>query len=94
MILQFLLNYFLNEYKNGEFKPLYDLLEQNNFDILSALKNSKPQDFAPIVRAFFEKGEKNNNAPEDFSFEGVSPIKSFADSEIVSSLNAYFSSPI
>ncbi len=94
MILQFLLNYFLTEYKNGEFKPLYDLLEANDFDLISALKNAKPQDFAPLLRTFFERKNQNKSAPEDCTFGGVEPIKNFADSEIVSTLNAYFSCPI
>ncbi len=93
MILQFLLNYFLSEYKDGEFKPLYDLLEQNGFDLFSALKNAKPETFAPLIRAFFQKTAKENSTSEEFSFEGATPIENFADREIVSSLNAYFSMP-
>ncbi len=90
MILEFLLNFFLNEYKDGEFKPLYDLLSANNFDVFSALKNAKPQDFAPLIKVFFKKNSSNENTPESFTFEGVSPIKNFADEKIVLALNEYF----
>ena len=93
MILQFLLNYFLTEYDNVKFKHLYYLLEANNFDLLTLLKNAKPQDLAPLFASFF-KNNKNNNATEDFSFDGVEPIINFADKRIVETLNAYLSQSI
>ena len=91
MILEFLLNYFLTEYKDGEFRPLYDLLSANNFDIFSALKSAKPQDFAPLVKLFMQGKSENINTPESFSFKGVNPIKTFADENIISTLNTFFS---
>ncbi len=92
MILQFLLNFFLTEYKNGEFKPLYELLEQNSFDLKKCLQNANPETLAPIFKSFMQKFNKQKDTPTEFPCEGVSPIKSFADNEIVSSLNEYFSS--
>lgn len=91
MILEFLLNYFLTEFNEGEFKPLYDLLSANNFDIFSTLKSAKPQDFAPLIKLFMRGKSENINTPESLSFEGVNPIKNFADENIISTLNTYFS---
>ncbi|MBQ7339778.1 MAG: hypothetical protein IJW43_02855 [Clostridia bacterium] len=93
MILQFLLNYFLTEYGDGAFKPLYELLEENSFDIVKALKNAKPENFAPLISKFLSSADNSSTAPvfsEDFENKTL-PVASFADVEIVNSLNQYFS---
>ena len=92
MILQFLLNYFLTEYKNGSLKPIYDLLEQNSFDVFKALKNARLENLAPIISAFINSAPSNENSFQSSDFAvGTSPILSIADKEVVSTLNQYFS---
>lgn len=92
MILQFLLNYFLTEYGDGAFKPLYKLLEENSFDIVKALKNAKPENFAPLVSKFLEGGNSLSTPVFNDSVENkTTPVASFTDVEIVNSLNQYFS---
>lgn len=92
MILQFLLNYFLTEYGDGVFKPLYELLEENSFDIIKALKNAKPENFAPLVSKFLESGSPPSTAVFNDNVENkTTPVASFTDVEIVNSLNQYFS---
>ncbi len=92
MILQFLLNYFLTEYANGELKPLFELFEKNEFDIKKVLKNVNPKDIMPIISTFFKNATHKTNAPESEFFGGVEPIKNFADTEIVETLNYFFTS--
>lgn len=92
MILQFLLNYFLTEYGDGAFKPLYELLEENSFDIVKALKNAKPENFAPLVSKFLEGGNSLSTPVFNDNVENkTTPVASFTDVEIVNSLNQYFS---
>ena len=92
MILQFLLNYFLTEYGSGKFKPLLELFEKNDFDIKRVLQNINPKDIMPILSEFLKSGIGKNNPPENEVFEGLEPIKNFADSEVVETLNYFFSS--
>lgn len=91
-ILRFLLSFFENEYQNGKYKPIIELLKNNNFDFGSLLKNFNMSDFAPIIEAFVEKNEKKPS--EDFSSDdnGLLPISSFADSDVIYSLNKFFAS--
>lgn len=95
MILQFLLNYFLSEYKEGAFKPLYELLEQNSFDIFKALKNAKVETFAPLISSFLNSAPSKETFNSSNVFEtknGLQPINSLAHKEIVYTLSQYFSS--
>ena len=91
MILQFLLNYFLTEYKNGSLKPIYDLLEQNSFDVFKALKNARLENLAPIISAFINSAPSFDTPFNSADAVGISPILSVADQEVVASLNQYFS---
>ena len=91
MILQFLLNYFLTEYMDGELKPLLELFEKNDYDVKKVLKNVNPKDIMPLLSTFLKKGTSKTKAPESEVFGGIEPIKNFADSEIVETLNCFFS---
>ncbi len=95
MILQFLLNYFLTEYGGGELKPVYELLEKNSFDIKKAIREIKPDMLIPLIRKFLSFSSNSTPPPNTGTpavYSGVSPIENFADSEIIRSLNGYFSS--
>lgn len=92
MILQFLLNYFLTEYSGGELKPLLELFEKNDFDIKRVIQNINPKDIIPLISTFLKGGIGKNKAPESEVFGGIEPIKNFADSEIVETLNYFFAS--
>ena len=46
----------------------------------------------PILSEFLKSGIGKNNPPENEVFEGLEPIKNFADSEVVETLNYFFSS--
>ena len=89
-ILQFLLNFFLEQYGNGKFKEIFNFLKANNFDVNNALKNIKPENLTPIVKAFMN--DNKNSHKENFSSPcGLTPIAKIADKEIVYTLNKYFS---
>lgn len=87
-ILQFLLNFFLEEYGDKSFAPILESLKNNSFDIASTLKNLNPQTLTPILKTFMNFG--NNKAPENLGAQGLNPIVGFADEKIVRSLNKYF----
>ena len=78
-ILQFLINFLVDEYLT-DFKPIVDFLKDNDFNPIKTLKNITPEKIAPIVKTFTSK----NKTTESF---GLSPITSVADSEIIRSLN-------
>ncbi len=91
-ILQNLLSFFLNEYNGGKFKPIFDLLKNNSFDIKKALGNLNLEAIAPLIQEFM----KNNNSRQTQSVcrdYGLNPIAKIADKDIVYTLNQYFYSP-
>ena len=63
--LQFILN-FLTGGSQGQFKELFTLLEQNNFNLQEVIKNLDFEKLAPILSAF--SGE-NEAGSFDFSKE-------------------------
>ncbi len=89
MILEFILKYFLSSF-GEQFEPIIKLFEQNGFDIKQTLKNAKPEDFAPLLRLLIKPSLTN---PINLSVEPdkTTPIENFADKEIVSTLNCFFS---
>lgn len=89
-ILQILLSFFLNNYKGGALKPVFDILKNNSFDIGKVLKSLNPQILEPIMKEFFS-GQNKPNPTENVGFgEGLKPIACFADKDIVYTLNRYF----
>lgn len=89
-ILQFLLNFFLEEYGDKSFAPIFESLKNNSFDIASTLKNLNPETLTPILKTFMNFGK--NKAPNtNLGAQGLNPIINFADEKIVRSLNKYFS---
>lgn len=91
-ILQNLLSFFLNQFNDGKFKPLFELLKNNSFDIKKALGNLNLDAIAPIIQ---ELMKNNNSRPtqtvgRDY---GLNPIAKIADKDIVYTLNQYFYSP-
>ncbi len=86
-ILQFLLNFFLENNNNEELKPFINLLKENDYDIKKVMQNFSLEKAMPKVMEFFKK----NNTPTQNVFEsGLKPISNIADKEIVYTLNRYF----
>ena len=86
--LQFILN-FLTGGSQGQFKELFTLLEQNNFNLQEVIKNLDFEKLAPILSAF--SGEKEAGS-FDFSKEPtypLAPIAAVADRDIDYALNRY-----
>lgn len=94
-ILQNLLSFFINEYNGGKFKPLFELLKNNSFDIKKALSNLNLDAIAPVIQEFMKNvGTPNQNYENSFSESfGLNPIAKIADKDIVYTLNQYFYSP-
>lgn len=92
-ILQSLLSFLLNEYGDGNFKPIFNLLKENSFDITKVLKNLKPETITPIIKEFLSKNNKSPTQTVGQGF-GLNPIAKIADKEIVYTLNKFFSEPI
>lgn len=85
-ILQFLLNFFLNELGIEDATSLFGL-KDGNFDLKSFLNNLSPEKVAPIIETVF-KNANEKSPPENFG--GLAPIASIADRDIIYSLNGYF----
>lgn len=89
-LLQFLLSFFVEEYGGGKFKPVFDLLKNNSYDLKKTISELKPETVAPIIQAF--SSLKNASVkPAPVSEVGLSPLNGVADAKILESLNAYFS---
>lgn len=90
-ILQFLLSFFLEEYGGGKYKGVYEFLKENSFDVKKAFSSLNPEKVAPIIKDFMSVGKQES--PFGFTEEanGLNPVKSFADDEIIEVLNDYFS---
>jgi hypothetical protein len=86
-ILQFLLSFLVNEF-GGEYKELFENFQKNGFNLQELLKSIKPEMIAPLIKKLFST-EKNFNPSYKERVEGLSPIKSFADENIISTLNQY-----
>lgn len=89
-LLQFLLSFFVEEYGGGKFKPVFDLLKNNSYDLKKTFSELKPETVAPIIQAF---SSLKNDSGKTVSENGVglSPLNGVADEKILRSLNAYFS---
>ena len=91
-ILQNLLSFFLNEYNGGKFKPLFDLLKNNSFDIKKAISNLNLDAIAPLIQEFMQKNNPTQTQSVGRDY-GLNPIAKIADKDIVYTLNQYFYSP-
>ncbi len=93
-ILQNLLSFFINEYDGGKFKPIFELLKNNSFDIKKALSHLNLDALAPLIQEFFKHSNTDNkNQPFTPQFTqgfGLNPIAKIADKDIVYTLNQYF----
>ena len=93
-ILQNLLSFFINEYDGGKFKPLFELLKNNSFDIKKALHHLNLDAIAPFIQEFLKHGNLNNksqtSSPSFSQGVGLNPIAKIADKDIVYTLNQYF----
>ncbi len=73
----------------GAWKPVFDLLKENSFDIRRTLSSLTPEKAAPIIKAFLssrpEPGKNSGAAPA----YGTAPISNIADKDIVYALNRY-----
>ena len=88
-LLQFLLSFFVEEYGGGNFKPVFDLLKNNSYDLKKTVSELKPETIAPIIQAFSSlKNNSVKSAPANGV--GLSPLNGVADEKIIESLNAYF----
>ena len=87
-ILQFLLSFLANEYGQGKYKSLFELLQQNSFDIKSTLKNADLSTLAPVFMDFMSMQIKNSPHPVGESF-GLLPLDNIADKKIIECLNCY-----
>ncbi len=88
-ILQNLLSFFLNEYNGGKYKPIFDLLRNNSFDIKKTLSNLNLDAVAPLIKEFMQQNNTRpvQNTERDY---GLNPIAKIADKDIVYTLNQYF----
>lgn len=92
-ILQNLLSFFIKEYDGGKFKPIFELLKNNSFDIKKALGNLNLDDIAPLIQEFFKYNNTNDKSKSSAVFSqgfGLNPIAKIADKDIVYTLNQYF----
>ena len=91
-ILQFLLSYILKENNLGALSPILEKLKDGNFDLKNIISNINPQTIFPLISSLMGSFTENKN-PSSFSSkeEGLTPLSSFADREIVDCLNCYFS---
>ena len=88
-MFQTLLTFFLNNYNGGSLKPIFDLFRENSFDISKVVKSLNPEILAPIIKQF--TSAKKTNPTESVGFgEGLKPIATFADKDVVYTLNKYF----
>ena len=89
-ILQFLTNFFIEQFKDSSFTPILCLLKDNCFDLRKTFANLSPQTVAPIIQAFMSMA--NNKSPTETVGQSscLKPIENIANSEIVSTLNTYF----
>ena len=85
-IIYFLLSFFLSEYEGGKFKPLFDLLKDNSFDLKKTFSSLTPEILAPLIFSLFgikntEDSEKNTrtdiNENTDGSTEEDEEIEAF-----------------
>ncbi|MBQ8197420.1 MAG: hypothetical protein IJZ73_05110 [Clostridia bacterium] len=93
-ILQFLISFFLEEYKDSNFAPILCHLKDNGFDLRRAFSSLKPDMVAPVIRAFMQG--INKNTPTETVGQDMydKPILNFADKEIVNNLNRYFNQSV
>lgn len=90
-IIKFLLSFFLNEYGGKDLTSIYELLERNSFDIGKTLKNLTPETIAPVIKVITENFSNKKTPTETVGEKvGLAPLVSFADKEIVATLNKYF----
>lgn len=85
-ILQFLLSFFLKEYGGEELSPVFEELKNNSFDLKSFLNNLSPEKIAPVFKTFFDK----TKSPSENVSDGLTPVTSIADRDIIYALNGYF----
>ena len=88
-ILQFLISFLLEEYKDSTFAPILKQVKEHGFNLKSILSNLTPDMVAPIIRTFMQ-GLNKNSPTEPVGQYGVKPIINFADKDIVNTLNCYF----
>ncbi len=94
-ILKLLLSFFIKEKNLQPFEPILKLLSANSFDLKKTLSGLNLDAIAPLIRAFMERAENNeqNKTPTETSVEvsvNLNPIANLADKEIVYALNKYF----
>lgn len=90
-ILQFLLSYFLKNKGFEKLAPLFELFKANSFDLKRVLQNLNPSVLEPILDMFINFQNKNAPPNNGGAFNGLTPVSSFADKEIVNALNKYLS---
>lgn len=93
-ILQFLLKFFIQNSNTSWLKPIFELFQNNSFNLGETLKNLQPETLEPIIKNFMDNFATNKNST-DFSVEqdyGLSPIANIGDKQIVYTLNKYFNS--
>lgn len=92
-ILRFLLSFLLKEAGGDNLAPLFENLQNNDFDIKKTLQGLNLQAVAPLIRAFMENLSKNENRPTKNAERNISlsPIAGIADKDIIYALNKYLS---
>ena len=92
-LINLLTSFLSSDYGKSIFPPLlsaiFNLLKENSFDINKTLKNLDINSLAPVISKLFSE---QNKSPTDFSVEpsySIDPVSSFADKEVLSSLNSY-----
>lgn len=88
-ILQFLLSFLADGYKDGKYKQLFNLLKDNSFDLKRVVQNADLSTLAPMFLDFMSQS-KNSPQPSGESY-GIKPIDNIADKKIVECLNSYLS---
>lgn len=85
-ILRFLLSFLVEEFGLDGVDELKSLLS-GDVDFRTFLNGLTPEKLAPILRQAFSV---NNNSPSETHSEGLTPIESIADKDIILALNEYF----
>ena len=86
-ILQFLLSFLADSYKDGKYKSLFNLLKENSFDLKRVIQNADLSSIAPMFMDFMSQ---NKSSPQtNGESYGIKPIDNIADKKIVECLNSY-----
>lgn len=75
----------------GALLPVINLLRENSFDLKKTVQNLTPEKIAPIIEKFSERTANSAATTFHEKSDGLAPIATVADKEIIYTLNRYLS---